>query len=223
MSCSETFIWCASYLLKYRFEWVVVAGLVIWLYAYIKFRMDKKAAEAAAQAANVPVADPVLAEVQIQAEKGYPIMRNIMFQTLKEAAADIGGLVPRLLQEIEIPGTHYMLANGISFYQFQLNKADPRIQYQPADLSEFRVLVQAVCSRLIHAGNFPTLGMQDCMDAYGNWHDAVCVDVIEDVGNTFIIQAVFTTPAYTEYLYQKELNRQDSGTGGSVPDATWKP
>ena len=62
---------------------------------------------------------------------------------------------------------------------------------------------------------------QDCMDAYGNWHDAVCVDVIEDVGNTFIIQAVFTTPAYTEYLHQKQLNRQAFGTGGSVPDATW--
>ena len=213
-----TLIWCTSYLLSYHIEWVVIAGLVIWLYAYIKSRMDNKKAE---MAADVSAADPSSAEMQAQAEKGYPIMRNIMFQTLKEAAADIGGLAPRLLQEIEIPGMHYMLANGINFYQFQLNKADPRMQYQPADLSEFQALVQAVCSRLIHAGNFPTLGIQDCIDAYGNWHEAVCVDVIEDVGNTFIIQAVFTTPAYTEYLHQKQLNRQALGTGGPVPDATW--
>lgn len=216
-----TLIWCVSYLLKYRLEWVVVAGLVIWLYAYIKSRMDKNAAEAAVQAANVPV-DPVLAEIQAQAEKSYPIMRNIMFQTLKEAAADIGGLVPRLLQEIEIPGMHYMLANGIIFYQFQLNKADSRMQYQIADLSEFRMQVQSVCSRLIHGGYFPTLGMQDCMDAYGNWHDSVCIDVIEDVGNAFIIQAVFTTPAYTEYLHQRQLNKQNFSADGSVPDAVWK-
>lgn len=216
-----TLIWCASYLLKYHIEWVVIAGLVIWLYAYIKSRMDKNTAEANAQAANIPAADPVLAEIQAQAEKGYPIMRNIMFQTLKEAAADIGGAVPRLLQEIEVPGMHYMPANGIIFYQFQLSKADARMQYQPADLSEFRMQIQAVCSRLIHAGNFPTLGLQDCMDAYGNWFDAACIDVIEDVGNTFIIQAVFTTPAYTEYLHQRQLNQQDSGAGGSVPDATW--
>lgn len=217
-----TLIWCASYLISYHKEWVVAAGLVIWLYAYIKSKMDKKTAEAAARVTDFPMADPALAEVQAQAEKGYPIMRNIMFQTLKEAAADIGGLVPRLLQEIEIPGTHYMLANGVAFYQFQLNKADPRTQYQLADMTEFRALVQAACSRLIHAGNFPTLGMQDYMDAYGNWHDAVCIDTMEDIGNVFIIQAVFTTRIYTEYLHQRQLNRQDADTGGCVPDAMWK-
>lgn len=212
-----TLIWCISYLLQYHMEWVVVFGLVIWLYAYIKIRMDKQKAEAA-QA----VADPTLVQMQEQAEKGYPIMRNIMFQTCKEAATDIGGLVPRLLQEIGVPGMHYMFTNSIVFYQFQLNKADLRTQYQSADLSEFRTLVQTACSRLIHAGNFPTLGIQDFMDAYGNWHDAVCIDALEDAGNVFIIQAVFTTPVYTEYLYQKQLNRQDSSTDGSVPDATWK-
>ena len=213
-----TLIWCASYLISYHKEWVVVAGLVIWLYAYIKSKMDKKAAE---QMADISNANPVLAEMQTQAEKGYPIMRNIMFQTLKEAAADIGGLVPRLLQEIEIPRMHYILANGVVFYQFQINKADFRMQYQQADLLEFRMQIQAVCSRLIHAGTFSTLGIQDCMDAYGNWYDAVCVDVVEDVGNTFIIQAVFTTPAYTEYLHQRQLNQQNSSADGSVPDAIW--
>ena len=217
-----TLIWCAFYLISYHKEYVVAAGLVIWLYAYIKSKMDKKVAETAAQVTDISMDDPALAEMQTQAEKGYPIMRNIMFQTLKESAADIGGLVPRLLQEIEIPAMHYIPANGVVFYQFQLNKADPRTQYQLADLSEFRVLVPAVCSRLIHAGKFPTLGMQDCMDVYGNWHDAVCIDVIEDIGNVFVIQAVFTTPTYTEYLHQRQLNRQDTDTSGCVPDAAWK-
>lgn len=140
------------------------------------------------------------------------------FRRRLKHSGDIGGMVPRLLQEIEVSGMHYMLANGVVFYQFRLNKADARMQYQLTDPAEFKVQVQAVCSRLIHAGNFSTLGMQDCMDAYGNWHDAACIDVIEDVGNTFIIQAVFTTPAYTEYLHQRQLNQQDSGIGGSVPE-----
>ena len=74
-----TLIWCTSYLLSYHIEWVVIAGLVIWLYAYIKSRMDNKKAD---MAADVSAADPSSAEMQAQAEKGYPIMRNMMFRII---------------------------------------------------------------------------------------------------------------------------------------------
>lgn len=212
--------WIIYYIVSYHFEWLVIVGLILWLYSYVKSKMDKKAMANNVQ--DVPAVDPVWEDFKAQAEKGYPIMRNIMFQTSKEVASSVGANSPRLLQEIEIPGEHYVLVNGICFYQFKLSKADPMMQYNLEDLAVFREQFQSVCSRLIASGSFPTLQMQNCMDAYGNWYDAVHIDVIEDVGNTFIIQSVFVTPAYTEYKHQLQLNQQDMTTNMSIPDATWK-
>lgn len=211
--------WLIAYLINYHIEWVVIGGVILWLYAYVKSKMDKKKAESAVQ--DVSTVNPAVTELQAQAEKGYPIMRNIIYQTAKNVAPDIGAVVPRLLQEIEIPGGHYILAHNICFYQYKLDKADIRMQYQTADLLEFKALFQSVCARLIGAGNFPTLQMQNYMDAYGNWYDAVCIDVIEDVGNTFIIQAVFASPTYAEYLHQIQLNQQGADNNNAVPDASW--
>lgn len=211
--------WLVFYLINYHIEWVVISGVIIWLYAYVKSKMDKKKAENVV--ADVPTIDPAVAELQAQAEKGYPIMRNIIYQTAKNVAPDIGAVIPRLLQEIEIPGGHYILAHNTCFYQFKLDKADLRMQYQIADLLEFKTLFQSVCARLIGAGSFPTLQMQNFMDNYGNWYDAVCIDVIEDVGNSFIIQAVFASPAYAEYQHKIQLNQQSTDTNTSVPDANW--
>ena len=219
------FVALIYYIFTYHFEWVVIVGLILWLYGYVKSKMDKNAMYNNAVVNNVqeaPAVDPVLENFKAQAEKGYPIMRNIMFQTSKEVASSIGAKSPRLLQEIEIPGEHYSLTNDICFYQFKLKKADPLMQYNLDDLALFREQYQDVCSQMIASGNFPTLQMQNFMDAYGNWYDAVNIDVIEDVGNTFIIQSVFVTPAYTEYKHQLQLNQQDMSANMSVPDATWK-
>ncbi len=212
--------WIVYYIVAYHFEWMVIVGLILWLYSYVKSKMDKKAIANNVQ--DIPAVDPILEDSLSQAEKGYPIMRNIMFQTSKEVASSIGANSPRLLQEVEIPGEHYVIANSICFYQFKLTKADPMMQYNIDDLAVFREQFQNVCSRLIASGSFPTLQMQSCMDAYGNWYDAVHIDVIEDIGNTFIIQSVFVTPAYTEYKHQLQLNQQDMTANMSVPDATWK-
>lgn len=216
--------WLIYYLLNYHMEIVVAVSLIIWLYAYVKMRMDKKAEAAAIQnTADTNLYNQTVVQMQAQAEKGYPIMRNIIYQTAKEVAPDIGGVIPRLLQEIEIiGGQHYIWSNGICYYQFKLDKADLKMQYNTNDLLEFRMLFQTVCSRLINAGRFPTLQIQNYMDARGNWYDAVCIDVIEDVGHAFIIQSVFVSPTYTEYLYQLQMNQQDIGANTSIPDADWK-
>lgn len=217
-----SFGWLIYYLLNYHMGIVVAVSLIIWLYAFVKMRMDKRAEATAIQnTAEADMYSQNLMQMQIQAEKGYPIMRNIIYQTAKAVAPDIGGVVPRLLQEIEMPEGHYILSNGICFYQFKLDKADLRMQYQIDDLIEFRTLFQTVCSRMINAGHFPTLQIQNYMDAWGNWHDAVCVDVIEDVGNAFIVQSVFASPAYTNYLHQLQLNQQDIDANTTVPDANW--
>ena len=212
--------WIIYYTFTYHFEWVVIVGLILWLYSYVKSKMDKKAAANNVQ--DVPAVDPDWEVFKTQAEKGYPIMRNIMFQTSKEIASSMGANSPRLLQEIEIPGEHYVPVNGICYYQFKLFKADPMMQYTRAECKVFEEQFQSVCSRLIASGSFPTLQMQNYMDAYGNWYDAVHIDVIEDVGNTFIIQSVFVTSAYAEYKHQLQLNQQDMTADMSVSDAIWK-
>lgn len=218
-----SFGWLIYYLLNYHMEIVVAVSLIIWIYAYVKMRMDKKAEVTAIQnTADADLYNQTVMQMQAQAEKGYPIMRNIIYQTAKEVAPDIGGVMPRLLQEIEIiGGQHYIWSNGICYYQFKLDKADLKMQYDLNDLLEFRMLFQTVCSRLINAGRFPTLRIQNYMDAWGNWYDAVCIDVIEDVGNAFIIQSVFVSPTYTEYLYQLQMNQQDIRANTSVPDVNW--
>ena len=86
--------WLIAYLINYHIEWVVIGGVILWLYAYVKSKMDKKKAESAMQ--DVPTVDPAIAELQVQAERGYPIMRNIIYQTAKNVAPDIGAVVPRL-------------------------------------------------------------------------------------------------------------------------------
>lgn len=213
-------IYLLAYLMTYHVEWVIIAGLIFWFYGYVKSKTDKTDAETSTQ--NQPMLIEEKSALDLQAEKGYPIMRNIMFQTSKEVASSIGANSPRLLQEIEIPGEHYMFANNICFYQFKLTKADSTMQYDSNDRDVFREQFQNACSRLIASGSFPTLQMQNYMDAYGNWYDAVHIEIIEDIGNTFIIQSVFVTPAYTEYKHQIKLNQQNMTTYTSVPDATWK-
>lgn len=213
-------VWIIYYIITYHFKWVVIVGLILWLYSYVKSKMDKKAATNNVQ--NVPTVDPNLEALKAQAEKGYPSMRNIIYQTSKEVASSIGANSPRVSQEIEIPGEHYVLANGICYYQFKLKKADPMMQYNLSDLDVFREQFQSMCVHLIDAERFPTVQLKSGMDAYGNWYDGVHIDVIEDIGNIFIIQSVFVTPTYKEYKHQSQLNQQDMSANMSVPDATWK-
>ena len=213
--------WLVVYLVNYRFGWLMMGGVIIWLYAYVKTKVFIQKPDSTGT--NIPAVEPVVSKRLEQAEKGYPIMRNIIYQTLKNIAQDIGGIVPRLSQEIEIQfSQHFILAHNIAFYQFKLDKADIQSQYHTADLEEFKAQIQVACSRLISSGNFPTLQMQSYLDTYGNWHDAVCIAVVEDVGNAFIIQSVFASPEYAEYLHQLQLNQQYGADNTTIPDADWR-
>ena len=63
--------WLIVYLINYHIEWVVIGGVIIWLYAYVKAKMDKPKDESAVQ--DIPTVDPAVTELQSQAEKAYPI------------------------------------------------------------------------------------------------------------------------------------------------------
>lgn len=214
-------VWLAMYLLTYHTEWVVIAGLIIWLYAYVKAKMDREAEERPAQQTE-QVARLVQeeSELDVQAKKSRRLVCNVLYQTLREMAGDIGGIVPRLSSEIEILDAPYYIRSNLIFYQFRLDK-ESQIQYVKEDLEEFKKMLQSAISRKIQCGDFPTLGM-DVFPYDNASYDAVMVDSFEDVGNQFIIQAVLYTPSYAQYLIQKQQNQQMLVSDNSIPDATWK-
>lgn len=217
-----SFAWLMYYLITYHTEILVCFGLLVWLYAYVKSVMDRKAEEREAQqtesVAQLIDEEP---EQDEQAKKSRRLVCNVIYQTLREMAGDIGGIAPRLSAEIEILDMPYFIRGDLIFYQFRLAK-ESTIQYSKEDLYEFKRMLQAAISRKIQCGDFPTLGID--VYPYGSLvYDAVVVDSIEDVGNQFIIQAVLYSPSYGEYLLKKQNNQQMLITANtSVPDATWR-
>ena len=145
-----------------------------------------------------------------------------MYQTLKSCAENIGGIVPRALADIEVLEGHYVISQNICFYQFRLEKTDIRTRYQQEEITEFISILQAEINRKIQNKDFPTLAMEKFIDSYGNIYDAVYIDVIEDMDRYFLIQSVFYSPQYAEYLRQKKMVQQEGKTVSNIPDAKWK-
>ena len=160
-------------------------------------------------------------QLKEQADRGYPIMRNIMYKTLRDEAGAVGGILPRTLQEIEVLETHYIISNDIIYYQFKLNKADINMYYGKDDLEEFKRILQVAIMRKLQAGEFPRLQIDNVKDEYGNIFDAVSVDMIEDIDTYFIIQTVFMSQSYAAILRNKLMMGQNTGTT-NIPDAEWK-
>lgn len=209
-------LWLVTYLVNYHATLLVIGTLIIWLYVYVRSKMEVK---------EKPINQDVTSTQDLmkqQAESGYPIMRSIIYQTLRSHADSIGGVIPRAIQEVELQETPYLLSHGICFYQFRLNKADIRMQYNDSDLRVFAEDLQTFITRKILAGDFPRLQTDVSMDCYGTINYVVNVDRIEDFGSYMVIQAVFTSPAYKAYLREIELNKQAVTNNMSVPDASWK-
>ena len=64
--------------------------------------------------------------------------------------------------------------------------------------------------------------MEKFIDSYGNIYEAVYIDIIEDMDRYFLIQSVFYSPRYAEYLRQKKMEQQENKTISNIPDAKWK-
>ena len=208
-------IWFILWLITFHIEVIVIISVVCWLFAYVKAKMDKPSEEE-------PTISQELLELEEQAVKAYPTMRNIMYQTLKSCAENIGGIVPRVLADIEVLESHYVISQNICFYQFRLEKTDIRSRYQKEEIAEFISIIQAEINRKIQNKDFPTLAMEKFIDSYGNMYDAVYIDIIEDMDRYFLIQSVFYSPQYAEYLRQKKMVQQESNRVSNIPDAKWK-
>lgn len=208
-------LWLILWLITFHIEVIVIISVVCWLFAYVKAKIDKPSEEE-------PTISQELMELEEQAIKAYPTMRNIIYQTLKSCAENIGGIVPRVLADIEVLESHYIISQNICFYQFRLEKTDIRSRYQKEEIAEFISIIQAEINRKIQNKDFPTLAMEKFIDSYGNMYDAVYIDIIEDMDRYFLIQSVFYSPQYAEYLRQKKMVQQESNRVSNIPDAKWK-
>jgi len=208
-------LWLILWLITFHIEVIVIISVVCWLFAYVKAKIDKPSEEE-------PTISQELMELEEQAIKAYPTMRNIIYQTLKICAENIGGIVPRVLADIEVLESHYIISQNICFYQFRLEKTDIRSRYQKEEIAEFISIIQAEINRKIQNKDFPTLAMEKFIDSYGNMYDAVYIDIIEDMDRYFLIQSVFYSPQYAEYLRQKKMVQQESNRVSNIPDAKWK-
>lgn len=161
---------------------------------------------------NTSTPNPNADALYQNAVNGYPHMRTIMFQTLRQSAVDIGGDIPRAPQEIEVMTDKFVInANtGIIYYQFRLAKQDIKNIYTDNDLVEFNGILQNTFSNLWQAGKFSQLSLQSHIDQYGNVFNPVIVDRIDDLGNEYLIQTVFTTPAYAELVHMYWENQRAS-------------
>ncbi|MCH5263404.1 MAG: hypothetical protein J1F42_10855 [Lachnospiraceae bacterium] len=219
-------IWLILYLGSNYPAYLVIIAFVIGVFSLAKYEMEKKETENAQQSSEQTMMYAqeqyqMQMQMQDQAVRAYPVIRKIMYQTLKSVAESVGGNVPRLLTEIEVPEGHFICVNSICFYQFKLAKADIRMSYMREELQEFERILQTAISRKIQAGEFPTLGTGTFLDAYGNVLDAVIIDIIEDMDTYLIIQAVFYSPAYAEYWRQKQINQQSVYSGAVIPEERW--
>lgn len=199
-------IWLGCYLINYHLPLLVAIGLIFWLYAYVKSKIGEK------EKSVTNSIQRTQEQLKEQADRGYPIMRNIMYKTLRDEAGAIGGIMPRTLQEIEILETHHILSNNIIYYQFKLNKADINVYYSKNELDEFKRILQLALTRNIQAGLFPKLQVENVLDEYGNIFDTVCVDMIEDIDTYFVIQTVFMSQAYANILRGKMMEEQSVRT-----------
>lgn len=215
-------VWLMYYLINYHIEIIVIVGLIIWLYAYVKSKNEKKVqlnTEVSNQQQQLLVAENE--QLVVNAEKGYTVMRNIIYQSLKEVADSIGGKVPRTINEIEAFESRYIITDNICFYQYKLYKDDIHIQYTFEDLVQFIEILRACVSRKIQSGHFPTFGTSTYLDADGCIWDGVIIDIIEDMGTYITIQAVFYSPEYVNMIKQIKLNQQIVNNSTAIPDATW--
>ena len=215
-------IWLLCYVFTYHMDIVIVISVIIWLFAYVRaqiIQVEQKNEQEQEEQNALLLQEK--SELENKARQAYPLVRNIMYQILKSSAEYIGGLSPRLLSEIEVPETHWIISNGLCFYQFKSEKADTRIQYSNEELKEFVTILNYNISRKLDAHEFPTLGVQKYIDEWSNVHSALQCDIIEDLDRYLLIQVILYSPEYAKYLHDKQLALQGENLDTIIPDEEW--
>lgn len=202
------------YLIEHHFKVVLIIGAIAWIYWTVKQKcFDNKPS-------SEPKVSPDKDALYQSAVNGYPHMRTIMFQTVRKSAVDIGGKAPRVLGEIEVMTDKFVInyETSIIYYQFRLAKQDIKTLYDENELIEFKDILQHTFCNLWQAGKFTQVSLQNHIDQHGNVFNPVIIDRIDDLGNEYLIQTVFTTPAYIELLRLYKENQTASQDVGYNPN-----
>ena len=214
-------IWFILYMLSKRFEIVVGIVFLGFLYSYGRNKYLEKAAKSnSVQLEQQTVQEKQQEEMEVKARNDHYIMRNIMYQTLKTSADSIGGIPPRVLEEIQVDGKPYYFSanNAICFHSFKLKKQNINSNYTTEELQIFARTLESDIAYKVNCGLFPSLSIQNVIDEQGT-HSIIQIAVVEDVGNLLLIQAVFYNSDYAIYLQNQKLNQTECDN--AVPDEKW--
>lgn len=196
--------------------WVAIMGAVIWLYIKGKDNDNEMQKDTERQ----EVIEKKLTDLEVQAEQGYATMINVVCQTLRTGAVDVGGVTPTFMGEIEMPDGHFKIINGIIYYIFRLTKQDIHCIYDEKILNEFKNTLQYIIHNKLHSGAFPTVRIVDYHDSHGGM-DGIVIHTLEDYGSFLAIYTVYASPTYSEYRYQQELARTQRSEGNKELTTSW--
>ena len=91
--------------------------------------------------------------------------------------------------------------------------------YSKNDLNEFKNVIQNTFKNLWESGQFPQIALQTYTDGSGIILDPICITDLEDLGNTYLIQSVYTNSAYISQIKKRwESQGASNNTGYSLND-----
>ena len=197
-------------------EIVIIGGLIIWLYSYVYSKCVKKQ-EAQVDLIKLQQEN----EIEIQARRDYPLLKMLLYRTLKGSADSIGSKPPINVNEIVFQDKPYIISQGVIFYQFQICKNNIGMRYEKEELNEYARTLQNDISRKIRAGDFPQITSDKAWANDGMTYDIINIDGYEDIGNCFLIRVVRYSPQYAEYVKNIHQNMRCEIVAENVPDARW--
>lgn len=160
-------------------------------------------------------------EIEIQARRDYPLLKMLLYRTLKGSADSIGSKPPINVNEIVFQDKPYIISQGVIFYQFQICKNNIGMRYEKEELNEYARTLQNDISRKIRAGDFPQITSDKAWANDGMTYDIINIDGYEDIGNCFLIRVVRYSPQYAEYVKNIHQNMSCEIVAENVPDARW--
>ncbi|MCR4596861.1 MAG: hypothetical protein K5673_08770 [Lachnospiraceae bacterium] len=195
---------------------LVVIG-VICLYIYMHAKSEKEAGTKDEPGTGQSKNDSNA--LREQGELGYAPMLNAMYQTLRDVANDIGGIIPTMNAEIEVYDGHYIIKNGVILYQFKLNKSDPNAICDDSILAEYANSIQFRLRNKIECGTFPSIKISHFRDDRGNGFDGIVVDHLDDLGRYYLIYAAYPSQEYADY--RRSLTNHGKRNPNYLPTESW--
>lgn len=204
-------LWLSTWLLSEHLDKLILGGLVVYAYSYVKSQRDKKADETKVKQEEEMRERELHKEMQMdeKAKRCYFSIRSIMFDTLKKCVKHIESEELHKPRDIDMTEDKYEIVNDIIFFKFRLSKEDKKKNYDDLELQSFADIIRRVLARKLHEGDDENFGTTFITDTYGNQFEKLNVDRLEDWGECFVVYVVAYTEGYAEYWRNKRLNSSE--------------